>query len=909
MQDRFSAKVNDFVTWSETAIAHYRKGYHADALLNMRKSGEAACKLMFYYRFPEKLAIEKTEGKSYKELIQAVIWNNLAERKVINWLEAMQIHGNDAAHDKHVEKEDAEFAINALRLFIDWMFSQCIKSAVPSRLKNAVDSLSQTVKQESSHNVQKELKRVRHEKEELEKLLASFPGKKTEEAEKINKLSSELEKSIARLKELEKEKEKIKIIEEPVFIPKEIITQKKKTFSRTKLILAGAGVLSLITILFFVFKNPNNSSDDNKNKNEIVQQALAIDSFHVLILPLNIMQDNPNLTLKFEDAVQSRIQQRVKEKKIPISISFFREFNKPSLSADQAADEALKHNAQLVIYGEIYEPQSSSDSAQVNMKFSVSRKDNRVSQEMGIQSFLRLSDSASIKIQMGAACFVDVGYADYLMRKKKYNEALAVLYDAKPISSTQQTNVAEFLAECHFYKKNYPAAIKEIEKLIALNPKEDYGYAFMANVLRNAGDYKKAEGFYKKALAIKPNEVNTLLNYASLLAIKEVNRLPQAKQLLQTAIQYDTTNFHSWRYLADLEYQVSDYQNAVLHYRKSLSIDSTNTATKKSLAQILGLHLKQPEEAEKILSSILRKDSTDAAALFILGNIYTSSKLKNPYMAEYLLAKSKKYQTSPDTYSQQFAEGLAAFGKLEYKKAAQLLTEAYRIDSSDILLSNSIANCYLSIPDYDKAYYYIKHGWEKDTMDYISNANMGYFFMYAGKKYFDLKKATYYYEKALKTNPYDTMSLENLSTVYYNQGNLPGMKPLLLRLYNILPRNFTANNGLAGIYEAEGDYQKALGYYETAQSISPNDEGTYTKYTVCLTKISMKNYPLAQQRTKKAIERNPNNPDNYVILAQIYIDASAYQLAKENYDKALSLNPALKSTVIEQALDKLKGGL
>ena len=59
MQDKFSSKINDFVNWCETAIDHYNKGYYADSLLNMRKSGEAACKLMFYYRFTEKVAIGK----------------------------------------------------------------------------------------------------------------------------------------------------------------------------------------------------------------------------------------------------------------------------------------------------------------------------------------------------------------------------------------------------------------------------------------------------------------------------------------------------------------------------------------------------------------------------------------------------------------------------------------------------------------------------------------------------------------------------------------------------------------------------------------------------------------------------------------------------------------------------------
>jgi hypothetical protein len=234
MQDKFSSKVIDFANWCETAIEHYNKGYYADSLLNMRKSGEAACKLLFYYRFTEKVAIEKTEGKSYRELIQAVISNDLAERKVINWLEAMQIHGNNAAHDTPIEKEHAEFAVNALRLLISWIFTQYIKTPIPSRLKNAMVSIHQPVKTENTTSrIQKELDKMKREKEGLEKLLASLSGTKSEEAEKINLLASELGESITRLKDLEQEKEKTKLTEEVVVVPliSVIKPEKKKNFT------------------------------------------------------------------------------------------------------------------------------------------------------------------------------------------------------------------------------------------------------------------------------------------------------------------------------------------------------------------------------------------------------------------------------------------------------------------------------------------------------------------------------------------------------------------------------------------------------------------------------------------------------------------------------------------------------
>ena len=909
MQDKFSSKVTDFGNWCETAIDHYNKGYYADSLLNMRKSGEAACKLMFYYRFSEKVAIEKTEGKSYKELIQAVISNDLAERKIINWLEAMQIHGNDAAHDMHIEKEHAEFAINALRLFINWIFTQYIKSSVPSRLKSALTSLNQPVKTENTTpRIQKELDKIKREKEDLEKLLASLSGKKSAEAEKINQLASELGKSITRLKDYEQEKEKTKLKEESVFVPKKIKPEKKNFFYSRKFIFISTMIVSVFIILLVVFKQWNNSTSPNKNKNETALQITAIDSFHVLILPLSIMQDNPNMTLKFEDALQNTIQQRVKEKNIPISISFDRSFVKPTISFDEAASEGKKHNANIVLFGELYEPQSTSDNAQVNMKFAMTRKQNQIFEEMGIQSFLRLSDSASIKIQLGAACFVDLSFADFLVEKGKFNQALMVLYDAKPISKSQQMAVSDFLATCHSARNNYPAAIKEIEKLISLQTTDkDYGYTLMANALVNIGNLEKAEENYKKALSIKPSNVNALLSYAQMLSF--VNRLAQSKELLLQAIRYDSTNSTAWYYLGDLDKMLKDFKNAEKHYRKSLSIDSNNAPVKINLAQILAFNLEKPTEGEILLSSILLKDSTDATVLFILANIYTNTKLKNPDKAEYFLAKSKKYQTVPNDYSNKYIEGNAAMQKFDYKKAVQIFTDAYRIDSSDMLLCNNIATCYINLQAYDKALYFVTKGWKKDTLDCINNANMGYFYMHSDKKHLDLKKAAYYFGKALKIDPYNTDCLESLATIFFNLGNNSEAKDKLLRLYNLLPNNFNANKGLGTIYWLEGNDKKALPYYEKAMSLYQDDDDLNSKYALTLMKVSTSNYPTALIYAKKAVELNPDSGDNLFILAQIYIVKKDYPHAKEYYDKALAVKPSIKDPIIEQELENLLNSL
>ena len=99
MNIKVKEKSDDFAQWAQIAFEHHLAGRYEDALTNMRKSGEAVCKAIFLYKLPYANAETKITNKSYKELIQLLSAENHAPRKVINWLETFQIHGNIATHD------------------------------------------------------------------------------------------------------------------------------------------------------------------------------------------------------------------------------------------------------------------------------------------------------------------------------------------------------------------------------------------------------------------------------------------------------------------------------------------------------------------------------------------------------------------------------------------------------------------------------------------------------------------------------------------------------------------------------------------------------------------------------------------------------------------------------------------
>ena len=89
MYNQLKIKVDDFSKWAVNSFDHYYNNRFADALTNMRKSGEAVIKLVITNENFGKTGELKIAQKGFKELISLLIAESIVPRKVINWLETM----------------------------------------------------------------------------------------------------------------------------------------------------------------------------------------------------------------------------------------------------------------------------------------------------------------------------------------------------------------------------------------------------------------------------------------------------------------------------------------------------------------------------------------------------------------------------------------------------------------------------------------------------------------------------------------------------------------------------------------------------------------------------------------------------------------------------------------------------
>ncbi|MBU0488716.1 MAG: hypothetical protein KKA07_01285 [Bacteroidetes bacterium] len=917
MDNAFSDKVRSFSEWSVIAFEHFGNAYYADSLTNMRKCGETACKILIQYKYSARIAENKIARKSYKELIEVVIKDGLAPRKVINWLETLQIHGNAATHDTHIEQEQSYYGIVALKLLVYWLYVEFLQTPIPSKLQSIVLPISDKSNDGLvSERIEEERAERIKEKEELEKKLKHQTEKNEKESEIVQHLTNELNLSVQKIKELDAAQNKISDLENALSqykIEAERLKQKNdisfveqgKKKRTGKLVVTLLIAVTVIVSAIIVYKNVSPPGKKITENPMIGDSTQLVNNFKVLIFPLQVLQDNPNIKINFEEALINRIRQYSFDLKLPIEIIYKSSAGTSGLSKTDIFDKGLKENAIVVFYGELYEPVNN-DSTQVNIKNILIRDGKPCYDETGMRSFGNLADSSAIRIMQELECIINFTIAEDYVGKNKHSDALALLYHTVPIIKSQKWYYSNFLAECQMALNNYQAAVVEIQNLINLEPDSAYSYAFMGNVLSSVGD-SRAESFYQHALQLEPNNGKTIVNYADYLMMQDTGNSSRVRPMLEAALKFDEKNANIYRFLAELENLCHNYATARQYYYRALELQPDNKYSKRNLASLLAFQLYEPEEAVKYINEILSTDSNDLEALYILANIYTYTRLKDLSTAEYLLKKSSSLDSWANAHGSDYGLGLNASKQGDYKKALSYFLKVYSVYPDDAKTCNNIGQTYMALKDYVNAEKYLLFSSQLDSMNYLTNYNLGMLYMFAEGSVQNWKKAACYFEKELETYPYDTLAIQWLGAIYCEHKNIPKLKEVEKKLQKLTPNSAYRYKllGLLSEYDSDGDL--ALLNYKKAAELCNDDAELFGKIAYLLMNDSTKEaWRDALKFAGQAVALIPDNADYNYLYSKALLYWHDIKKSSEYYYRGVDIDPAVRDTDMEQIF-KIKG--
>ena len=171
----------------------------------------------------------------------------------------------------------------------------------------------------------------------------------------------------------------------------------------------------------------------------------------------------------------------------------------------------------------------------------------------------------------------------------------------------------------------------------------------------------------------------------------------------------------------------------------------------------------------------------------------------------------------------------------------------------------------------------------------------------------DVESAIQSFQECLRLEPNHISASHKLVQAYEKTGN---QNLAIDLLQNKLVRpdkrktqldNAIAYNHLGVLHYREGEVDKAIQAFEKALEISPHHQTTKRNmHQIYLEKthraLKTKDFPAAEQFSKKAIQLEPQNPTIYKYLANGYSINGKFTKAIENYKKALKIQPDDMST-------------
>ena len=170
---------------------------------------------------------------------------------------------------------------------------------------------------------------------------------------------------------------------------------------------------------------------------------------------------------------------------------------------------------------------------------------------------------------------------------------------------------------------------------------DDVSFIRAGNALREGGEFDKAVGEYKKALALKPDSVEALVNLGT--ALSDMNNLPEAAACLRKALGMAPAHAVALYNLAIISAKQGDYDEAIRYCSDSVKGDPMAASAQSNLGIFL-LEKGRADEALAHLSKATRLDPNKDNAFFAMGRIMVRKGLLSEAVRYY----SEAVRISPD---------------------------------------------------------------------------------------------------------------------------------------------------------------------------------------------------------------------------------------------------------------------
>ncbi len=156
-------------------------------------------------------------------------------------------------------------------------------------------------------------------------------------------------------------------------------------------------------------------------------------------------------------------------------------------------------------------------------------------------------------------------------------------------------------------------------------------------------------------------------------------------------------------------------------------------------------------------------------------------------------------------------KGLSAYRAGDLQRAACAFEKSLTYAEPTAQTLAFLGGIYLKLRDYDKAYTYLKRAFSQAPSNPGILEKMGITLMARGEE----TQAIPFFLRAIQAHPFRYTSHVNLGIAYWKSGNLGAARDQFLTAIKIRKDRPEAYYNLSGVYEAVGDYPRALSSLES----------------------------------------------------------------------------------------------
>ena len=419
-------------------------------------------------------------------------------------------------------------------------------------------------------------------------------------------------------------------------------------------------------------------------------------------------------------------------------------------------------------------------------------------------------------------------------------------------------------------------AIREFEEVHRLDPQDQAAMLSLGQLYLQANKSKKATSMLEQYLKKDPDSQTAIMAIAS--AYQQMNQPEKATTHLLHYLELNPENIYVIQQIADSYAKAGDFSAALEYQRRAYESDPDNPNLVRKYIDLLG-KAKKFDEAVSLLEQQVQNEPAKLDWIVMLARTY--QKWGKQEQAESLIQSKAKSNPEDIDLALSLVQIYEEGGKhqeamTELERMLKYVQDSSSTDTRDqktnlALIYSHMGFTAQQMKDYDRS-----NEFYKKARQYVDVEDTGKIDFYIalnlrGQKKWD--EAIELLQQAIKVNPNpsDTDSLELLSLIYEDKGDIANSDKIIEQLINTYPDSIQFALLKAERLQRREKYEESIAYLKTVAPRFPSDERAL--FLMGAASERLKKHNEAEGFFKQVLDLNEQNADALNYLGYMLIDS------------------------------------